>query len=76
MYNLTLAFNGETYTKRPKDVNKGIMAVKPQTLLTDVYVTLKRKEDIRERKLNLTEGKKLFNNDDFRQVFVMNLLLN
>jgi hypothetical protein len=75
MYNLTLNFNGETYTKQPKDVKSAIMSVKPQFLFTDVYVTLKDKQDVRERKLNLHQGRKLFQDENFLDVFVMNLLL-
>lgn len=75
MYNLTLNFNGETYTKRPKDVKSAIMSVKPVLLFTDVYVTLKNKDDVRERKLNLHQGRKLFQDENFLEVFVMNLLL-
>lgn len=75
MYYLTLNFNGETYTKRPKDVKSAIISVKPQFLFTDVYVTLKNKSDVRERKLNLHQGRKLFQDENFLDVFVMNLLL-
>lgn len=72
---LTLSFNGETYTKRPKNVKEAILALKPQALYTDIYVTYKDKNDIRERKLNLYEGRKLFQDENFLEVFMMNLLL-
>lgn len=76
MYNLTLQFNGETFKKRPKDIKKAILSLKPSVLHTEMYVILKNKRDIRERKLNLREGKKLFNSEDFLDVFIMNLLLD
>lgn len=72
---LTLSFNGETYTKRPKNIKEAILAMKPPVLHTEMYVTLKDKRDIRERRLSLLQGKKLFNNESFLDVFVMNLLL-
>lgn len=75
MSKLTLNFNGETHNKRPKDIRDAIMSVKPATLFTDVYVTLKDKMDVRERKLNLTQGKKLFNDENFLTVFINNLLI-
>lgn len=75
MYNLTLKFNGETFNKRPKDVRKAILSLKPDWLHTEVYVTIKKGNDIRERKLNLIQGKKLFNDENFLQVFIINLLL-
>ena len=75
MYNLTLIFNGETFNKRPKDIKKAILSLKPDWLHTEIYVTLKKGDDVRERKLNLIQGKKLFNKEDFLDVFIMNLLL-
>lgn len=75
MYYLTLNFNGETYKKRPVDVKQAILSLKPAVLLTEMYVTLKKGDDVRERKLNLVQGKKLFNDENFLDVFVMNLLL-
>lgn len=76
MYNLTLKFNGETFNKRPKDIKKAILDTKPDVLHTEMYVILKKGNDVRERKLNLRQGKSLFNNEDFLNIFVMNLQLN
>lgn len=76
MYNLTLKFNGETFNKRPKDIKQAILSLKPDVLHTEMYVVLKKGSDIRERKLNLRQGKSLFNSEDFLDIFVMNLLVN
>ena len=73
---LTLKFNGETFKKRPKDLRKAILSVKPDVLHTEMYVTLKRGNDVRERKLGLREGKRLFTSVDYLDVFLMNLTLN
>ena len=54
---LTLQFNGETFKKRPKDLREAILSVKPDVLHTEMYVTLKRGSDIREKRLNLREGR-------------------
>ncbi len=80
MYNLTLNFNGETFTKTlksksPTTIKKEILSLKPLVLLTEMYLTLQSGEDVRERKLNLLQGKKLFNDNDFLTVFTLNLLL-
>lgn len=75
MYNLTLKFNGETFTKRPKDIKQAILSLKPEQLHTEMYVTLKNKEDVRERKLNLVQGRKLFIDENFLDIFIMNLTL-
>jgi hypothetical protein len=71
-----MVFNGETFEKRPKDVRQAILALKPAQLHTDIFVTLKKGNDVRERHLSLSQGKKLFNNEDFLDVFVLNLMLN
>lgn len=73
---LTLKFNGETFKKRPKDLREAILSVKPDVLHTEIYVTLKRGNDVRERKLGLREGKRLFTSVDYLDVFLMNLTLN
>lgn len=73
---LTLAFNGETYSRKTKDMKKYILSLKPDWLHTDMFVTLENKDnDTRERHLNLRQGKQLFNNEDFLDVFVLNLML-
>jgi hypothetical protein len=77
-YNLTLLFNGETFNKRATNLKEAILALKPEALVTEVYVKVKpvgSKEDDTERKLSLIQGKKLFNNEDFMTVFINNLLL-
>lgn len=76
MYNLTLQFNGKKFTKRPKDIKQAILSLKPDILHTEMYVVLKKGSDIRERKLNLRQAKSLFNNEDFLDIFIMNLLIN
>ncbi len=75
---LILNFNGEKYEKRPKtedDVKDAILSVKPETMLTEMYVTFKRGSDIRERKLPLHEARQLFINEQYLDVFVMNLTI-
>lgn len=74
---LSFQFNGETFTKSvtEKTLKKVILSLKPDWLHTDIFVTFKKGEDIRERHLNLRQGKQLFNNENFLDVFVLNLLL-
>lgn len=77
MYNLTLQFNGEVFKKRSTvdSLKQAILSLKPEVLHTEMYVTLKDKNDVRERKLTLRQGKSLFNSEDFLDIFIMNLLL-
>lgn len=79
-YKVTFFLNGQTFEKRTNDVEQAIMDIKPDVLLTEMYVQVKRigmpNADTVERRLNLIRGKQLFNNDDFRKVFIINLLLD
>ncbi len=75
---LIFNFNGEKYEKRPKtedDVKKAILSVKPETMLTEMYVSFQRGKDIRERRLTLHEARQLFNNEQYLEVFVLNLII-
>jgi len=75
---LILKFNGKEYKKRPKSedsIKEAILSVKPELLMTEMYVTLKENGHIRERLLTLFNGRQLFNSDDYLDVFVMNLIM-
>lgn len=74
---LSFQFNGETFTKTVTDktLKKVILSLKPDWLHTDMFVTLKKDLDIRERHLNLKQGKMLFNDENFLDVFILNLML-
>jgi hypothetical protein len=74
-YTLKLIFNGLTFTKRGSDIAKMILSVKPEVLYTEIYVVMGKKGDTIERRLNLIQGRKLFTNDDFLEIFINNLLL-
>lgn len=76
-YNLTLLMNGETIKKRTENIKDAILSLKPEVLVTEVYVNVQKvgSKDKTERKLNLIQGKKLFRDENFLDVFIMNLLL-
>lgn len=75
-YSLVFKFNGFTKKKFTDNLDEAIQAVKPPLLLTEMYVTAKKGDAVSERKLNLVQGRKLFNDSVFREVFINNLLLN
>lgn len=79
IHNLTISFNGETYKKRSKDIEQTILSLKPEVLYTELYFTISKGsgkfKELTERKLNLIQARKLFQDDFFRQVFINNLLL-
>lgn len=77
LYTLKMLFNGESFTKRTNNIEEAILDLKPELLHTELYFVLDKKgsEEPIERKLNLVQGRKLFINEDFRAVFLNNLLL-
>lgn len=76
IYSITMIFNGKKFNKRNKSVNDAIMQVKPDVLLTEFYITVKKgKDNKREIRLSLRDGKKLFNNDLYREIFINNLMI-
>jgi len=75
---LILKFNGKEYKKRPKtedDIKEAILSVKPETMLTEMYITFKRGSDVRERRLTLHQARQLFINDQYLDILVMNLII-
>lgn len=77
-YTITLLLNGETKQKRSEDIKDAILSLKPEVLYTEMYVTVNKvgSKNKTERRLSLIQGKKLFNNEDFLDVFISNLLLD
>ncbi len=75
-YSVWAKFNGMEFRKRTNDLNTTFKELDPQWLHTEIYVKVKKGDRMSERKLNLKQGKNLFRNDVFREVFINNLLLN
>ena len=75
-YVLEMIFNGETFTVKTDNVDEAIINLKPEQLLTELYIKLTNGEMVVERRMNLVEGRKLFINEVTREVMVNNLLLN
>lgn len=75
-YELEMLFNGEKYKKSTDNIPEAILSFKPEFLHTELYVIVKEGKEVTDRRLNLVQGRKLFMNDDFLEVFINNLLLN
>lgn len=75
LYSIKFLFNGEQYNKRTNDINQTILDVAPEVLYTEMYVVVKKGDVTMERKLNLTQAKRVFRDDIVREVFINNLLL-
>lgn len=79
MFNLIIRVNEKENKKRTKDVKKAIMDCKPEFVYTDSYITLSKgagkNKVTTERKLNLTQSKRLFGDENVLEVFVNNLTM-
>lgn len=75
-YTINFHFNGGVFTKRNASVKDAILQVAPELLHTEMYVTVKNGKDVTERKLTLIDGRKLFRDETFLDIFTNNLLLN
>ena len=74
-YGVTFLINGETKRKRTDNIEEAILAVKPEMLHTEMYITVKVGKNLIERKLPLINARKLFNDSTFREIFINNLML-
>lgn len=76
-YIITIHRNGETIKKRSTEIRDALMETKPELLYTDVYVVVEqgdgKEKKTMERKLNLNQGRRLYNNDTMMEVFISNL---
>lgn len=75
LFTVKAKFNGETVTKRTDDLNETIKSLCPDWLHTEVYLTVKKGKNESERYLGLRQAKKVFNDDDTREIFINNLML-
>jgi hypothetical protein len=75
-YSLKMTFNGEEFNTKTNDLDDAILSLKPELLHTEVYVTATKGKEESERRLSLTQAKRVFRDDLVRQVFIHNLLLN
>ena len=74
-YKVEMLFNGKKFKKLTDNLDETIQKMKPLILYTDVYVTVTKDGEVMERRLNLAQGRNLFINEDYRAVFISNLLL-
>ena len=74
-YTVEMIFNGSTFKKRTDNVAQAIEELKPEFLFTELFATFKAGKYVIDRNLNLIQGKRLFNSDDFREAFISNLML-
>lgn len=67
--------NGETTNTKTDNVEETLLSLKPQLVLTEMYLTVAKGEAKAERRLTAKQARHFFNDDIFRQVFMNNLLI-
>ena len=79
VYTLKGRINETPFSKRTSDIKATLLALKPEFVFTDTYIVLSTgagaSKITTERKLNLVQGKKLFNSEDYLTVFLQNLMV-
>jgi len=79
MYTLSGRINEVPFSEETTNINKTLLSLKPDFIHCDTYITLSSGEGVdktvTERKLNLTESKRIFLNEDVRAVFIQNLVM-
>lgn len=74
-YKLEMFFNDAKFTKQTDDIDSSILSLKPDELLTEMYVALTKDKLTVEKRLDLNQGRKLFQDDEFRMIFINNLTI-
>ena len=72
-YGLKAVINGEHYSKRTNDIEETLMKLKPELVLTEMYVTVKQNNSVIERRLLPLDAKKFYRDEIFRMIFINNL---
>jgi hypothetical protein len=77
-YNIEFNFNGITIKKRAENIKKAILSISPEQLYTEMFIQIAPvgSKDFLGRKLPLFKAKRLFFDEDFLDVFIINLNLN
>lgn len=76
MYNLKMILNGETRETKTDNLKEAILSsLEEPFLFTEVYVTVEKGDFIRERRLSLRQGRRLFASEEFLDAFLVNLFL-
>jgi len=73
-YKITATFNGETVTEEANTILSIINKIRPELLQTEMYLTIERGNRLWERRLDLIRGRKLFNDKEFYDIFINNLI--
>lgn len=74
-YKLEMFFNDAKFTKQTDDIDSSILSLQPKELFTEMYIALTKDGLTIEKRLDLNQGRKLFQDDEFRMIFINNLTI-
>ena len=74
-YSVMAIINGKTTNTKTDDVQDTLLKLKPDLVLTEMYVTVEKGEAKAERRLTAKQARHFFNDEVFRTVFMNNLLI-
>lgn len=74
-YKLELVINGEKKVIKTDNLKESILKLKPDQVFTEMYITITKGEAMFEKKFNLIQARKFFNDDMFLDIFINNLML-
>jgi hypothetical protein len=78
-FNLKGKINEVPFSKRTSDIKKTLLEIKPDFFYTDTYIGVSSGSKMNkletERKLSLTNSKRVFGDDVLMDIFVNNLLV-
>lgn len=74
-YFLSMDYNNETFTCETDDLYNSILSFKPEELLTDLYISVKTKENTIQRYFSRQQGKNLFLKEDNLPILINNLTI-
>lgn len=73
-YAIEMFFNGAFFNAETDNLAETILSLKPEVLYTEIFITITKGEYVFDRKLTLTQGKRLFLSEEFMEVFISNIL--
>lgn len=74
-FKITAIFNDQVIELETNDIKETLTSIKPELLNTEVDIKVQKGDQITERHLNLRQGRNLFINESFLDVFISNLML-
>jgi hypothetical protein len=73
-YKVVAMFNDEKFEIETNDIKEALLSIRPEMLNSEVDIKIYKGSQETERHLNLRQGRNLFINESFLDVFIANLM--